>query len=140
MPRIRSTTPLLTTGGFIALGIALLTSPLAAQENGDSTRSTDRWQVTLPNSEYVWDIQLVGLRGDSLVYRRADSTGTVPVDQITEIRLIQKTEMAVGGSAGGAMAALTGSGDEIHDFMALDLAERITALKEILRAHPPQKP
>jgi hypothetical protein len=132
-------TPVMASAG-VAAATAILAWPLAAQEGQNApVQASERWQITLPNSEYIWDIQLVGLRGDSLVYRRADSVGAVPVDRITEIRLIRKTEMQLGAPAGGAIGALTGAGDEIHDFMPLDFAQRIRALQEILLAHPPQK-
>jgi hypothetical protein len=48
-----------------------LARPLAAQD--------DRWQVTLDDAGYVWDIRLVGLDGDALVVRQSDSLVHVPV-------------------------------------------------------------
>ena len=60
----------------------------------------DRWQVTLDDERYVWDIRHVRLDGDSLVVRQSDSLVSVPVAHINEIRLIRKSEVHVG--AGGA--------------------------------------
>ena len=73
------------------------------------TADDDRWQVFTETGDYIWDIRLVRLNGDSLVYRRADSVGTVRVQQIKELRLIRKTAMRIGdGGGAGAMAALMG--------------------------------
>jgi hypothetical protein len=119
MPR-----PILT-----ALLLALAAAPLAAQD--------DRWQVTLDSQEYVWDIRLVRLDGDSLVVRQADSLRAVPVDRISEIRLIRKSEMQLGdGATAGAMGALMGSDDEVYDFTPLEFADRIRAIQKILLYHP----
>lgn len=110
--------------------------PLAAQE--------DRWQVTLEGDRYVWDIQLVRLEGNNLVVRQSDSLLRVPVAKMTELRLIQKTEVDLGTgagiAAGGAMAALTGSEDEIYDLTPFDLAGRKREVEKVLRLHPPPKP
>jgi hypothetical protein len=112
-----------------ALLLALAAAPLAAQD--------DRWQVTLDSQEYVWDIRLVRLDGDSLVVRQADSLRAVPVDRISEIRLIRKSEMQLGdGATAGAMGALMGSDDEVYDFTPLEFADRIRAIQKILLFHP----
>ena len=114
---------------LLALLLALAAAPLAAQD--------DRWQVTLDSQEYVWDIRLVRLDGDSLVVRQADSLRAVPVDRISEIRLIRKSEMQLGdGATAGAMGALMGSDDEVYDFTPLEFADRIRAIQKILLYHP----
>ena len=98
----------------------------------------DRWQVATEAGDYIWDIRLVKLSGDSLVYRRADSVGAVNVLQIRELRLIRKTTMRIGEAAGGAMAALTGADDEVYDFQTLDFPARLRAIQQILLVHPPK--
>ncbi len=112
---------------------AVHTSPAAAQ-----SKSSDRWQITTESGDYIWDIRLVRLAGDSLLYRQADSTAAITVDKIKELRLIRKTEVRLGDGAGGAMAALTGSDDEIYDLQTLDFAGRIRAVQQVLLAHPPE--
>lgn len=103
--------------------------PLAAQD--------ERWQVTLDTQEYVWDIRLVRLNGDSLVVRQSDSLRTIPVDQISEIRLIRKSEVQLGdGTTAGAMNALMGGDDEIYDLTPLEFADRIRAIQKIFLYHP----
>ncbi len=100
----------------------------------------DRWQVTLDDDHYVWDIRLVRLDGDSLVVRQSDSLVRVPVAHINEIRLIRKSEMSIGeggpGGAAGAMSALVGGDDEIYDLTPLEFADRLRTIQKILLLHP----
>ena len=109
-------------------------SPLHAQNEGRPER--ERWQVTLDGERYVWDIGLVRLDGDSLVVRQADTLDRLPVEHITEIRLIRSSTMELGAGAAGAMSALTGSDDEIYDFTPLEFADRIRAIQKIFVYHP----
>jgi hypothetical protein len=112
-----------------ALSLAALTAtPLAAQQD-------DRWQVTLDQDRYVWDVRLVRLDGDSLVVTQADSSLSLPVERINEIRLIRKSEMRLGDGT-AAMSALTGRDDEVYDFTPLDFAERVRAIQKIFLYHP----
>jgi hypothetical protein len=112
-----------------AMLLALAAPPLAAQD--------DRWQVTLDGQEYVWDVRLVQLSGDSLVVRQADSLRSLPVERISEMRLIRKSEMQLGeAAAGGAIGALMGADDEIYDFSPLEFAERMRAIQKILLNRP----
>lgn len=78
---------------------ALSATPLAAQQD-------DRWQITLDQDRYVWDVRLVKLDGDSLVLRQTDSSLRVPVERISEIRLIRKSEMQLGDGAAAMSAFL----------------------------------
>jgi hypothetical protein len=112
--------------------LLVIAAPLAAQN--------DRWQVTLDDDSYVWDIRLVRLDGDSLVVRQSDSLRSVPVAHINELRLIRKSEMQVGaaGDGAGAMSALTGSDDEVYDLTPLEYADRLRTVQKILLLHPTQ--
>ena len=100
----------------------------------------DRWQVTLDDERYVWDIRLVRLDGDSLVVRQSDSLVSVPVAHINEIRLIRKSEVHVGagegGGGAGAMSALVGGDDEVYDLTPLEFADRLRTIQKILLLHP----
>jgi hypothetical protein len=114
--------------GSVLLVALALARPLAAQD--------DRWQVTLDGEQYVWDIRLVRLDGDSLIVRQSDSLVHVPVARITEIRLIRKSESRSDDGGGGVMSALTGSDDEVYDLSPLDFAERLRSVQKILLLHP----
>jgi hypothetical protein len=126
MHRISSMLRLL---GATLAAVTALARPLPAQD--------DRWQISLDNDQYVWDIRLVRLDGDSLFVRQSDSLLGVPVAHIKELRLIRKTEVQLGGGdAGGAMGALTGADDEVYDLSPLEFAERIRTVQRILLMHP----
>lgn len=112
-------------------------SPVHAQDQGRPER--ERWQVTLEGERYVWDIGLVRLDGDSLVIRQADTLAKLPVEHITEIRLIRSSTVDLGGGAAGAMSALTGSDDEIYDLTPLEFADRIRAIQKIFVYHPAER-
>jgi hypothetical protein len=109
-------------------------SPLAAQQEARAPR--ERWQVTLDGERYVWDIGLVRLDGDSLVVRQSDSLQKLPVEHITEVRLIQSSTMELGTNAAGAMNALTGSDDEIYDLTTMELPDRLRTIQKIFVNHP----
>jgi hypothetical protein len=116
-------------GSTIALLLALAQTARAQD---------DRWQVTLDDERYVWDIRLVRLDGDSLVVRQSDSLVAVPVAHINEIRLIRKSEMRLGGegATAGAMSALIGGDDEVYDLTPLEFADRLRTIQKILLMHP----
>ncbi len=115
--------------GATLVALLALAQPLVAQD--------DRWQITLDNDQYVWDIRLVRLDGDSLVVRQSDSLVPVPVARIKELRLIRKTEVELGGNdAAGAMNALVGGDDEVYDLTTLEFADRIKTVQKILLMHP----
>ena len=118
-----------TLGSTLAFLLAL-TQSARAQD--------DRWQVTLDDERYVWDIRLVRLDGDSLVVRQSDSLVAVPVAHISEIRLIRKSEVQLGGAGAtaGAMNALIGGDDEIYDLTPLEFADRLRTIQKILLLHP----
>ena len=123
------------TRGILVLS-SLLTLPWVAAR-AQSTNG-DRWQLTLSSGEYVWDIRLLKLDGGRLVFQQNDTTGSVKVDQVDELRLIQKTEARIGtGETAGAFAALTGADDEIYDMKPLDFAARVRAIQQVFLLHPP---
>ncbi len=110
-----------------------LAAPCAAQTTGGDA---DRWQVTLGDGQMLWDVRLVKLAGDSLQVRRGDSLAVVPVAKITELRLIKKSEMQLGGPGGGAMPALMGTDDEVYDLTPLEFPDRLRVVQKIFVYHP----
>jgi hypothetical protein len=119
---------------FLAALLLAGAPPLYAQQDGRAER--ERWQVTLDGERYVWDIGLVRLDGDSLVIRQADTLARLPVEHITEIRLIRASKIDLGDGAAGAMSALTGGDDEVYDLTTLEFADRIRAIQKLLVSHP----
>jgi hypothetical protein len=124
---MRTFTPLVLL--FVLLSAAA--SPIRAQGPDD-----ERWQITTDKGDYIWDIRLVKLSGDSLIFRQADTLGSVSVQQTREIRLIRKSEMRLGEGAAGAMGALTGGDDEVFDLTTLDYAARLRTVQQIFLMHP----
>jgi hypothetical protein len=121
-----------------AAPLPILSTPAVAQTQNQAQSDPDRWQVTLDNGQILWDVRLVKLEGESLHVRHGDSLAVVSVGQITELRLIQKTEVREGDMAGGAMPALTGSDDEVYDLTPLEFADRLRAVQKIFLYHPPE--
>jgi hypothetical protein len=121
----------------LGLSLFLLLSGLAAPTAAQRSAEADRWQVTLGDGRILWDVRLVKLEGESLHVSRGDSLAVVSVGQITELRLIRKSEMRLGDGAAGAMAALTGSDDEVYDLTPLEFAERLRAVQKVFLYHPP---
>lgn len=118
----------------------ILLALLAHARRGDAqSAGVERWQIQLDGGEYLWDLRLGPLQGDSLTVRQADSTFTVPVGAVRELRLLQKTTFRLGDGGDGAapMRALTGGDDEVYDLAALDFADRLRVVREVLSRHPP---
>lgn len=124
--RASKTIPLLV---FLMCGAA---GPVTAQH-----RDEDRWQIGLESGDFIWDIRLVRLAGDSLIFRQADTLGGVSVQKVRELRLIRKTEVRLGEGGGGAMAALTGNDDEVFDLNTLDYPARLRTIQQVFLLHPP---
>jgi hypothetical protein len=124
---MRSVTPLV----LLSLLLATAAAPIRAQGSAD-----ERWQITTESGEYIWDIRLVRLAGDSVIFRQADTLGSVSIQKVKELRLIHKSEMRLGEGAAGAMSALTGSDDEVFDLTTLDYAARLRAVQQIFLLHP----
>jgi hypothetical protein len=104
--------------------------------SGRLAAQTERWQVATDDGKYVWDVRLVRLDPSALVVSQSDSLVRVPVKHINEIRLIQKTEVQGTDDVAGAMNALTGANDEVHDLSTLSVADRRREIEKILHDHP----
>jgi hypothetical protein len=123
--------------GLTSLVLLVGAAPLPGQQG--SGRDRERWQVTLDGERYVWDIRLVRLDGHSLVIRQSDTLARLPVEHVTEVRLIRASEMDLGAGAAGAMNALTGGDDEVYDLSPFGIADRIKEIEKILAAHPGER-
>ena len=67
-------------------------APAAAQAGGD------RWQITTEAGEYLWDVRLVRLGGDTLFFRQADTLGAV---RVAQHRAIMSLRAMLAGAEGG---------------------------------------
>jgi hypothetical protein len=124
---------------FPCLTAGLLAASSAAAQDTVARNTPsfdDRWQLTLNDGSYLWDVRLVRLAGDTIHVRGRDSSAAVTIAQVNELRLIRKSEMQL-GTPGGAMAALTGADDEVYDLTPLEFADRLRAVQKIFLFHPP---
>ena len=126
-------------GMLLVLGLAV---PAGAQTHDSTTAPVaarphdNRWQITLQNDSLVWDVRLLGLTEDRLNYRWQDSTGSVSVNDIDDIRLFRSSEMQM-GTAGGAFGALSGSDDIVFDMRTMDFAAKMRVVQQLLEKYPP---
>ena len=97
----------------------------------------DRWQLTLNSGTTLWDLSLVKLAGDTLVVRHADSTYALPLAQVDEIRLVQKSTRHITPEPGRYGGVLGGADDEVHRLTLNTVPERREILQQIFKAHPP---
>jgi hypothetical protein len=114
-------------------GIGLSLPRLAAAQ--------DRWQLTLRDGTLMWDLRLMQLAGDTLVFRPADTPRALrfPIMQVDVLRLVQKAEKRQGAPDGqGTGNGLMGGTDLVWQLTLLDRGERLQVLHQILEDHPPE--
>jgi hypothetical protein len=126
--------------GFLRLGlaaglwlIARDAPPAAAQTDAPPDH---RWQLTLDDERYVWDVRLVKLAGDTLIVRQSDSLVRAPIARINEMRILQRTTLRVGDGHESAISTLAGGNDEVYDLARFDFGERRRAIQRILSHYP----
>jgi hypothetical protein len=82
--------------------------------------------VELSNSENLYEVKPLRLRGDTLILAQGDSTIALPLERISVLRRIRK-------SAQRATRAAAGSEDEVYQMSLFTVAERRAALDSLLR-------
>jgi hypothetical protein len=120
----------------IAVGAPATAGAQAGADAGGRPRRPDRWQVQLAGGQYLWDVRLLRESGDSLVVSQADSSVSVPLQDIQQLRLIRATEMRAGAGTREALGALSGANDEVFDLTVADAEERRRIVRQILSEHP----
>ncbi|HEY7529526.1 MAG TPA: hypothetical protein VIC56_02480 [Gemmatimonadota bacterium] len=96
--------------------------PLAAQ---------DRWQLTLEDGRYEYELQPVALRGDSLVIEQRGRTLALALADIHELREVRPViRPSVPGR--GTIAELTGAADRVFVLGYLTPDDRRRVVQEIL--------
>jgi len=107
----------------------LAISPLAAQS---ATASPDRWQLTLNDQSYVWNVRLVRLSGDTLTVRSTDSLIATPIQEIKAIQLLAETILRVGDGHRSGVGALGDNNSPVIDLAPLALTARRQRIQAIL--------
>ncbi len=94
------------------------------------------WQITLRDGTIVWNLRLVDLVRDTIVFRRDTATVRYPLAQVDELRLVRAGPHEIGPvAAGGRYAgAANGDADLVFALTLLDLPERRGVVEQILGA------
>jgi len=122
---------------LLALVLGLGSAAPAAAQDRAPADPVDRWQITLKDGSTLWDLRLVKLSGDTLVFQGNDSLLRFPLLRVDELRLVRKATRSITPEAGRYGGVLDGADDEVYRLTLFDLNERRQALQQILRAHPP---
>ncbi len=122
---------------LLALVLGLGAAAPAAAQGRATADPVDRWQITLKDGSTLWDLRLVKLSGDTLVFQGNDSLLHFPLMHVDELRLVRKATRSITPEAGRYGGVLDGGDDEVYRLTLFDLNERRQALQQILRAHPP---
>ncbi len=120
----------------------LAPTPGTAQADDRSPRD-DLWQITLKDGTIVWNLHLVKLERDTLVFRQDSATLSYPLMRVDELRLVRAGEHEIGPVAAGGryQGAADGASDLVYNLTLLDLAQRREAVRQILGpARPPPSP
>src|SRR2546425_12673857 len=91
----------------------------------------------LKDGSTLWDLRLVKLSGDTLVFQGNDSILRFPVMRVDELRLVRKATRSITPEAGRYGGGLDGADDEGYRPTLFALDERRQGLLRIPRAHPP---
>lgn len=125
---------ILRLASAVALGV-LGVVPLTAQT---SSPTPDRWQLTLADQSYLWNVRLVGLSHDTLTVRSSDSLIATPIQDISSIQLLAETILRVGDGHRSGVGALGDNNSPVVDLAPLTLSarrQRIQALLDYEAAH-----
>ena len=109
---------------------AALTAPCKAQES-------DHWQISLQSGVILRDVRLVALNGDTLQIRRGDSTGTVPLAQLSELRRVPSASSPDTMIERRPRGMTLPERDELYQFVAYDLSEKRRIVEQILSGRSP---
>ena len=90
----------------------------------------------------MWNLHLVGLVRDTIVFQQDDKTVRYPLARVDEMRLVRAGEHEIGPVAAGGRydGAANGATDVVYQLTLLDLPQRRQVIEQILsarRASPP---
>lgn len=94
----------------------------------------DLWQITLKDGTIVWNLHLVRLERDTLVFSQDSATVGYPLMRVDELRLVRAGEHEIGPVAAGGRydGAANGSTDLVYQLTLLDLAQRRAVVAQLL--------
>src|SRR2546425_13297794 len=91
----------------------------------------------LKDGSTLWDLRLVKLSGDTLVFQGNDSILRFPLMRVDELRLVRKATRSITPEAGRYGGVLDGADDEGYRLTLFDLNERPQGPQQVPRPHPP---
>jgi len=108
----------------LVLGLSAAAPAAGAAAQGRATAEpADRWQITLKDGSTLWDLRLVKLGEDTLVFQGNASILRFPLMRVDELRLVRKATRSITPETGRYGGVLDGADDEV-------LAERAHALAD----------
>jgi len=122
---------------LLAVVLGLSAAAPAAAQGRATAEPADRWQITLKDGSTLWDLRLVKLGEDTLVFQGNASILRFPLMRVDELRLVRKATRSITPETGRYGGVLDGADDEVYRLTLFDLNERRQVLQQILRAHPP---
>ena len=108
----------------------------------ESGASSDLWQITLRDGTIVWNLRLVALVRDTIVFRQDGKTVRYPLARVDEIRLVRAGEHEIGPVAAGGRydGAANGASDFVYQLTLLDLPQRRHVIEQLLSARGASPP
>jgi hypothetical protein len=93
----------------------------------------DEWQVHREDGSYVYELQLRGLRGNSLLFQHDQRTVEIPLAEIDELRRIHKSFKHGTGGARATFGGLAGADDDVFKLSLYSIPQRHEILAKVLR-------
>ncbi len=97
----------------------------------------DRWQLTLSSGQILYELRLLRLAGDTIVFRQDSTTVSVPLAQLSELRLVQSSTSRA-GMVGGMRGSLVGADDDVYQLTLYTVPEKRQILEQVLQQYPPE--
>lgn len=113
----------------LALFTALPLLPLQAQT---APREGDRWQLTLTDQSYLWNVRLVRLATDTLIVRSRDTLIATPISDIAAIQLLAETRLTVQDGHRSGIGALGDNNSPVMDLTTLSIDARRARLQALV--------
>ncbi len=88
----------------LILSIMFIAATLQSRASQDTT-----WQITFGKDKVIYNLQLQQLAGDSLIVSHQADTTAIPIEQITEVRLVKASKAGLGALIGTAAGMAAGA-------------------------------
>ena len=117
----------------VCLAAGFAAGMLAMTPRTSSAQAMDEWQVHREDGSYVYELQLRGLRGNSLLFQHDQRTVEIPLAEIDELRRIHKSFKHGTGGARATFGGLAGADDDVFKLSLYSIPQRHEILAKVLR-------